>query len=98
MRVFLLTGIGEYVENPKKINSTDVDNNTSTGEYSVSSNAVVVNSATPLALAHAAHYLITHPAVRRSIGHRGRQTVLSYFTIQRQMQQYSDLYLGLQTK
>ena len=67
-------------------------------EYSVSTNAVVVNSATPDAIAQASLFLITHPAERNSIGRRGRQTVLSYFTIQRQMQQYSDLYSNFQNK
>ena len=92
----LLTGIGEYVEDPKKnAEMKDTSADDSTAEYSVSSNAVVVNRATPLAIAHAAHYLIAHPAVRRSIGLKGRQTVLSYFTIQRQMEQYADLYAFL---
>ena len=61
-------------------------------DFTVSSNAIIVNRATPQALANAAFYLITHPDVSRSIGKAGRQTVLSYFTIDRQMKQYSELY------
>ena len=88
---FAVGGIGEYVQKPF---NADADS-TAIPDYAVSSNAVVVNRATPLALARAVHYLITHPAERRSIGRRGRETVLSYFTIKRQMQQYSELYSSL---
>ena len=63
--------------------------------FSISSNAVVVNQATPHALAKAAYYLIRHPNISRSIGKQGRDTVLSYYTIQRQMKQYEELYLYL---
>ena len=72
----------------KHLNSslTDIE------DFSISSNAIIVNRASPQALANSAFYLITHPDVSRSIGKAGRQTVLSYFTIDRQMKQYSDLY------
>ena len=63
--------------------------------FSISSNAVVVNQATPHALAKAAYYLIRHPNISKSIGKQGRNTVLSYYTIQRQMKQYEELYLYL---
>ena len=75
----------------KHLNSslTDIE------DFSISSNAIIVNRASPQALANAAFYLIIHPDVGQSIGKAGRQTVLSYFTIDRQMKQYSDLYQHL---
>jgi len=84
-------GIGEYVKAPdnysQHFNSTE-----EIEDFTISSNAIIVNRASPQALANAAFYLITHPDVSRSIGKAGRQTVLSYFTIERQMKQYSQLY------
>ena len=71
------------------ISLTDIE------DFSITSNEIIVNRAAPQALANAAFYLITHPDVSRSIGKAGRQTVLSYFTIDRQMKQYSDLYQHL---
>ncbi len=65
------------------------------GDFSVSSNAVVVNCATPIALARAALHLVQKPALRHALGINGRQTVLDHFTVQRQMQQYEHLYSKL---
>lgn len=71
--------------------------------FSVSPNAVLLNSATPTAIAEAAYYLIRNPEVRNRIGQAGRATVASLFTVEKQMEQYSRLYeycvqqpLGLQ--
>lgn len=64
-------------------------------DFSISSNAVIVNRATPQALAKATHYLIMHPDVCEAIGKQGRETIVSYYTIERQMKQYEDLYLYL---
>lgn len=75
---------------PLPLNSTQ-----SSQAFSLSPNAVVVHSATPLALAQAVHFLVTHPEDRRRIGAAGRETVRSFFNVQRQMGQYAELYTQL---
>ncbi|KAJ1440182.1 hypothetical protein B484DRAFT_443608 [Ochromonadaceae sp. CCMP2298] len=76
-------------------NRTSADTSFSTAFFSLSSNAVLVNHATPTAIASAVNYLITHPDVRRDIGAQARSTVLERFHIQRQMHQYAELYTAL---
>lgn len=63
--------------------------------FTVSSNAVVVNIASAEAIAAATQYLIDHVDERLAIGRAGRSTVEAYFTVERQMQQYTDLYREL---
>lgn len=67
----------------------------STAPFTVSPNAVLVNTASPLAVAQAVHFLIRHPEQRRAIGAAGRETVTRHFHVERQMRQYSDLYSAL---
>jgi glycosyltransferase involved in cell wall biosynthesis len=87
---FAVGGIGEYVEAPEK-----EKNPKSPNPYSISSNAVIVNIASPDAVAEAVLLLINDSNLRRSIGKKGRETIESYFTIKRQMEQYSVLYREL---
>ncbi|CAK9251086.1 unnamed protein product [Sphagnum jensenii] len=65
--------------------------------FSVRTNAVVVNVATPIAIAEAVYYLMSHENVRRAIAEAGYITVVTYFNVERQMKQYEDLYLDLAT-
>jgi glycosyltransferase involved in cell wall biosynthesis len=84
-------GIGDYVALPPVSMAT-----LSPGSnFTVSSNAVVVNVASPEAIAEAVVFLIENPSVRELVGRAGRQTVLDYFTVDRQMEQYSVLYAEL---
>mmetsp|Transcript_3561 Transcript_3561/g.5869 ORF Transcript_3561/g.5869 Transcript_3561/m.5869 type:complete len:169 (-) Transcript_3561:119-625(-) len=103
---FAVGGIGEYVSAPVAGNTNmEMDGNISNRsdasiddsipDYTLSSNAVIVNRATPMAIARAVYYLITHPTEREVIGKTGRQTVVSYFHLDRQMQQYAKLYTAL---
>eukprot|EP01032_Pedospumella_encystans_P017323 gene17323-19744_t len=69
--------------------------NDSQMDFSVSENAVVVDRATPVALAKATLHLIRQPALRSALGRRGRQIILDHFTVQRQMAQYELLYTKL---
>lgn len=85
-----LIGIGEYVEDPKSI--SDSWSSTESENFSVSSNAVVVNIATPEAIADAVLFLVGNESLRHLIGRNGRRTVTSYFTVERQMNQYASLY------
>jgi glycosyltransferase involved in cell wall biosynthesis len=90
-------GIGDYVAQPAPVQQT-TSNASSTDNppaFSVSANAVIVNIATPEAIADAVLFLGDNPALRADLGRAGRQTVLDYFTVDRQMEQYSVLYAEL---
>ena len=101
--VFLL-GIGEYVSEPMSafyfINSTgdtlgiieesdlfvrDIP------PFEVVNNAVIMNSANPRLMSEAILYLLMNPQQARQIGENGRKSITTYFTIDRQMQQYDYL-------
>jgi glycosyltransferase involved in cell wall biosynthesis len=60
--------------------------------YSISSNAMIVNEASPAAIASAVMALFHNRTLRHSIGDAGRDRVRSFFTVERQMAQYSELY------
>ena len=89
------TSNNETTSSCTQLSSQEQIDDESDSDFSLSSNAVVVNRATPQALAKAAYYLIIHPDVSESIGKQGRETILSYYTIERQMKQYEELYLYL---
>ena len=77
--------------NTSSNNAVNIDN-----EFTVTTNAVLVHTATPLALARAVYHLISQPeSVRMSLGQRGRNTIQSYFHIERQMSQYRAFYIQL---
>jgi len=91
---FAIAGIGEYVEDPSlnfAVNQTQQE------FFSVGTNAVVVNTASPEAIAEAVFYLIRNPSVRISLGRKGRETVMRGFSVDRQIMQYSMLYTSLFT-
>ena len=102
---FAVGGIGEYVHDPALAHSYGgnmsrtagriASGPDSEGDFSVSDNAVMVNRATPIALARAALHLIRRPALRRYLGLNGRRTVLDHFKVERQMQEYGVLYDSL---
>lgn len=85
---FGVGGIGEYVRGPSESGKSKVP-------FTVASNAVLVNTATPEAVAEAVHYLILHPEVRKRLGVEGRRSVEKFFTVERQMEQYAKLYSDL---
>jgi glycosyltransferase involved in cell wall biosynthesis len=86
---FAVGGVGEYVRKPSQ------DEAEHDALFSVSENAVVVHRATPEAIAAAVHHLVLRPELRRALGQAGRQTVLTHFTVSRQMSQYAQLYARL---
>lgn len=85
----------------KKQNESCLSNNSSSSsnnnsEFTVMTNAVLVHTATPLALARAVYHLISQPeSVRMSVGQGGRDTVNAYFHVERQMSQYRAFYVDL---
>ena len=87
---FAVGGIGEYVAEPGHSDSQQPSS-----AFSVAANAVVVNSAQPKAIAVAVHFLIEHPEVRLAIGRAARRTVESFYSVERQMRQYEELYSSL---
>jgi glycosyltransferase involved in cell wall biosynthesis len=88
---FAVGGIGEYVTQP--IAPTVGQN--ATADFVTSENAVILNVATPSAVASAVLHLAGDKALRRRLGRAGRQTVLQNFATTRQMQDYEKLYMHL---
>jgi glycosyltransferase involved in cell wall biosynthesis len=62
------------------------------GLFDVSDNAVILNSAHPQAISDAILALVTNPGLARMIGENGRNSILPYFSVERQMRQYENLY------
>jgi glycosyltransferase involved in cell wall biosynthesis len=101
---FGVGGVGEYVTAAEDINShgsngslnksssSSADTFNAQSSYSISSNAVLINIATPAAVANAVGAVVYDPILRHRLGKAGRQTVEAYFTSDRQMKQYTDLY------
>ena len=90
---FAVGGIGEYVAEPPIPSPSP--SSLDTEPFSVAANAVLVNTAQPAAIAAAALFLIEHPEVRLSLGRAARRTVESFYSVERQMRQYEDLYRSL---
>jgi glycosyltransferase involved in cell wall biosynthesis len=88
---YAVGGIGEYVMQPHSSPATS----NATAAFVVSENAVVLNRATPGAVASAVLHLAGDKALRRRIGKAGRQTVLRHFATARQMGNYEQLYTHL---
>lgn len=80
-------GVGEYVAQPNDLNHHEL--------YSISKNAIIVNYPTPAAVSSAVQALLTNETLRNSIAIEGYNTVISYFTVERQMKQYQELYRSL---
>ena len=106
---FGVGGVGEYVDNstlPEEhqiCSLSDVrgkecihsSSESADSEFTVTSNAVLVNKATPQAIAKAVSHLIHNKNLRNQISHAGMETVQSYFTVSRQMKQYREFYTKL---
>ena len=90
--MFKHAGIGEYVEEPARILRLRDTDTVTNRLYSISRNAVVVNEATPPAITQAVLALYRDRALMAAIGAAARETVLSHYTVSRQMRQYADLY------
>lgn len=80
-------GVGEYVAEPSDLTINEL--------YSISKNAIIVNYPTPAALSSAVALLVANESLRNSIATAGYNTVISYFTVERQMKQYQELYRRL---
>ena len=64
-------------------------------DFVVTTNAVVVNKASPHAIANAVYHLIMNDTLRDELGQAGKKTVHSYFHVDRQMKQYRKFYVDL---
>eukprot|EP01041_Mallomonas_annulata_P002333 gene2333-4537_t len=92
---FGVGGVGEYIEQANHQGNAKGEGEGEWSSVQAVDNVVLVNEASPLALAHAVQLLMDDEELRKHIGNRGRQTILSYFTLERQMKQYEDLYISL---
>jgi glycosyltransferase involved in cell wall biosynthesis len=84
----LFVGIGEYVFP----SVTSRNSLSGPSYYEVTENAVVLNTAAPEAMSDAILHLATNPILARTIGNKGRDSLKIYFTLDRQMKQYENLY------
>ena len=94
---FGVGGIGEYIEVEEELTEGDNDDTTvgvgkNNTQYQVVKNAVLVNEASPKAIAAAILALEDDVDLRVRIGLAGRRTIESYFSIDRQINEYANLY------
>ena len=103
---FAVGGIAEYIDQDlllhNNVNDTVHNQNLELNKessiwlaqanFSLHTNAVVLNDTRPEVMAQAALFLIRYPKVRQAIGNNGQSTVHNYFNIPRQMYQYRQLY------
>ena len=104
---FAVGGVGEYIDNTTLTRGHDhctaetaADSSEHQrcrigSDFTVTTNAVVVNTASPQAVANAVHYLVMNETLRYELGQAGKQTVRSYFHVDRQMEQYREFYVDL---
>ena len=100
----MIAGVGEYVRDPQSIESKEstasrlysqLGSSDDAALFSVGSNAIVLNVATPEAIEQAINLLLHHPDIGLSLGLAGRKVVEKYFTLDRQIQEYDRLYSRL---
>ena len=84
-----MLGVGEYIVPPEQLG--DATN----APFTIGPNAVLVNEASPKALADATLALAGDPALRSQLGISGFQSIRDHFTWQRQIQQCESLYSDL---
>ena len=89
---FGVGGIGEYIEQEA---DSDVSHDSQTSLYQIVKNAILVNEPSPKAIAAAVMTLADDTDLRIRIGLAGRRTVESYFSIDRQMNEYASMYREL---
>lgn len=63
--------------------------------FSVGTNAIVLNVASPAAIEDAVLTLIHNPQCSAALGLAGRRTVIERFTLEQQMRNYDTLYKSL---
>lgn len=95
---FAVGGIGEYVANPNiKSGADNTEVQQQEEGWTVVSNAMILHKADPLVISDALFHLIQNPALASRMAINGRQSIISYFTMERQMKQYADLYESIYT-
>lgn len=90
---FGVGGIGEYIEmgtEESVVEQLDIG-------YIVAKNAVLLHIPSPTVLADAVMMLVNNTSLRMALGQQGRRTVEVYFSLDRQLRQYSDLYRELRS-
>ena len=88
-------GVGEYVCDPRiKTNREALADNIDS-HFWQGSNAIVLDVASPEAIAAAVLAIAHNPLFAEKLGSAGRQTVQDRFTVQQQMINYDVLYKSL---
>ena len=99
MKIPLVTfgvgGIGEYIDIDERAIRSISKAETSSRGYLVGDNVVLLLDASPQVIARAVNHLVQDPLLRRSLGRAGRKTVEKYFSVDRQLREYSNLYLSM---
>ena len=91
--VYNLTGVGEYVipVPVPSVNATGIQPE-QLSPFTVTPNCVLVNIASPQAVAEAVLALVLDEGLRMRLSAAGRISIERVFTLHRQMQLYGDLY------
>ena len=99
MKIPLVTfgvgGIGEYIDIDEHAIRSISKAETSSLGYLVGDNVVLLLDASPQVIARAVNHLVQDPLLRRSLGRAGRKTVEKYFSVDRQLREYTNLYLSM---
>jgi len=97
---FGVGGVGDYVLSPHPTApmQDEEEGDGRMPNIEVAANAILLNKASPHAIADAIELLYTNDSLRMELGAKGRESVKSYFIVERQMIQYSKLYRDLKIK
>jgi glycosyltransferase involved in cell wall biosynthesis len=101
-------GIGEYIQlstevkdalshspedfRTQQLSRSYYDNRTQFSGFDIADNAVLLNSANPMNIADAIITLSSNPTLAKQLGENGRRSLVPYFSVERQMKQYENLY------
>ena len=94
---FAVGGVGEYIELQSDADDKDSGRFRPSQNFEIARNAVLLHKASPDVIAEAVLVLVIDPGLRERIGEAGRQTVTRYFSVERQMREYTNLYRQLRT-
>ena len=93
---FGIGGVGQYVSG-QNYEGYESGHNSDSPLFTITKNTILVNEATPTALALAVMYIIQNNTLRHALGVAGRRTAETRFSSDRQMQGYRDVYRGVRS-
>ncbi|CAE7445186.1 unnamed protein product [Symbiodinium microadriaticum] len=92
---FGVGGVGEYIVPPASVNikqESAAGGKQGQAAFTISPNCMLVNVASPQAVADAVEVLVRNKSLRIRLGAAGRMSIERVFAVPRQMKQYEELY------